>query len=631
MNQRFWGVAVAVVAIGATVPAAGAPRLSIESPSRDLNEYRALAAFAKEVGATHLSACQVEPSLWQWDEYGRTDPYPNWSMHRPSLFKFVVPPELEKYIPKDYAARNLATLRARFEILKAQGLKATFVGMEPAYLPNAAYADHPNWRGPACQHSRRARHEYFAPCLDDAEFRAIYVKAIAELCRAAPFESFDFLVNDSGSGLCWCPHSYPGMNGPSACAGKSFSSRVVNFLSCFQEGAAAAGLGDVKVNIARYLQRPVDVDAIVKTLKPGQSVLGRTADGHAAAYTVGFPNPFAEYSYPVARMPRVAAMVAQLQEAQRHPEADIVYAVKGLEDLDAILLAKKYLHHPIGEGPAARANALESVAADIVVDDESAKRLAEVWMDFEKVHDVFAVYCQGGHLFLLAGTHQRWLTRPFVPFPEELTDEEKSWWRPYLFQAQDEATALNPMDLQGGQWMSGVGPQLIFGWLAMERVRPTFRHALAEAKRLAGKGRDPAKNKYLEGLAMRLRFYWDVAALHALVVQYQFHLEDWRKHHGEKLLPESSDFFRLQGEGERLNEVNRYNRRIVELSRRMADEIDAAALAGIELVQCAASEDFETVMTLPPAKKLAAQMRRRADVMWAHRHDHERIWRGRNP
>ena len=23
--------------------------------------------------------------------------------------------------------------------------------------------------------------------------------------------------------------------------------------------------------------------------------------------------------------------------------------------------------------------------------------------------------------------------------------------------------------------------------------------------------------------------------------------------------------------------------------------------------------------------------RRRADVMWAHRHDHERIWRGRNP
>ena len=87
----------------------------------------------------------------------------------------------------------------------------------------------------------------------------------------------------------------------------------------------------------------------------------------------------------------------------------------------------------------------------------------------------------------------------------------------------------------------------------------------------------------------------------------------------------------MQGEGERLNEVNRYNRQIVELSRTMADEIEAAVKEGIELVQCAPSDAFETVMTLPPAKKLASEMRRRADVMWSHRCDHERIWRGRNP
>ena len=629
MNQRFWGVAV--VAISATLSAAGAPRLSIESPSRDLGEYRELAAFAKEVGATHLSACQVEPSLWQWDEYGRADPYPNWSMHRPSLFKFVVPPELEKYIPKDYAARNLATLRARFAVLKEYGLKATFVGMEPAYLPEAAYKDHPSWRGPACQHSRRSRHEYFAPCLDDAEFRAIYVKAIAELCRIAPFESFDFLVNDSGSGLCWCPHSYPGMNGPSACAGKSFSSRVVNFLSCFQEGAAAAGLGDVRVNIARYLQKPVDVDAIVKTLRPGQSVLGRTADGRTASHTVGFPNPFAEYSYPVALMPRVAAMVDQLQEAQRHPGDDMVYAVKGVNDLDAILLARKYLHRPIGEGPAARAKALEDVAGEIVADDASAKALADVWTDFERAHDLLAVYSQGGHLFLLGGTHQRWLTRPIVPFPNELKPDEKDYWRPFIFQAQTENEADYPLDLQGGRWVSGFGAHFIAGWLTMVRVRPILARAIAGADTLAGKGRSAQAEKYLKGLAMRLKFYREVAELHALIITYQFHLDDWRKHHGEGLLPESSDFFRLQGEGARLNEVLGYVREMVERSRRMADMIDAADADGIELVQCAPSDGFETVMTLPPAGKLAAQMRRRADIMWAHRRDHERIWRGRNP
>ncbi len=611
-------------------PADAGRRIAVESESRDIGEYRRLAEFAKSVGATHLSACQVEPSLWQWDEYGRTDPYPNWSMHRPSLFKFVVPPELEKYIPKDYAARNLKALRERFGVLKEFGLKATFIGMEPAYLPNAAYEDHPDWRGPACQHSRRSRHEYFAPCLDNAEFRSIYVKSIAELCRAARFESFDFLVNDSGSGLCWYPHAYPGKNGPSACAGKSFSSRVVNFLSCFQEGAAAAGLGDVKVNISRYLNRSVDIDAIVRTLKPGQSVLGRTASGKSAKRTVGFPNRFAEFTYPVAYMPRVARMVEQLQDAQRSPEADVVFALKGVDDLDAIALARKYLHRPIGDGPAARARALEDVACDFVAKEDAAK-LADIWTDIERIESVFAVYNQGGHIFLLGGTHQRWLTRPFVPFPEELKEDERKWWRPYIFQAQDEATALNPMDLQGGRWMSGAGPQLIFGWLTMERVRPIFRRAVSAAESLSGKGVDARANKYLEGLAMRLKFYRDVAELHALVVQYQFHLEDWRKHHGDKLLPESSDFFRLQGEGNRLNEVNRYNRQIVELSRAMADELDAAEAAGVELVQCAPSDKFETVMTLPPVRKLAAEMRRRADVMWAHRRDHERIWRGRNP
>ena len=99
----------------------------------------------------------------------------------------------------------------------AEELPVPAAVLEPAYLPEAVYRDHPDWRGPACQHSRRAKHEYFAPCLDNAEYRKVYVEAIAELCRAAPFESFNFLVNDSGSGLCWCPHSYPGMNGPAAC------------------------------------------------------------------------------------------------------------------------------------------------------------------------------------------------------------------------------------------------------------------------------------------------------------------------------------------------------------------------------------------------------------------------------
>jgi hypothetical protein len=244
---------------------------------------------------------------------------------------------------------------------------------------------------------------------------------------------------------------------------------------------------------------------------------------------------------------------------------------------------------------------------------------------------VTGVFAQGGHLYLLGGTHQRWLTRPIVPFPEELTAEEKDYWRPFIFQAQTEKEAEYPLDLQAGRWVSGFGAHFITGWLAMEKVRPLFARSISNVKTLIGKGVDKNAEKYLDGLLRRLVFYRDVAEMHALIITYQFHLDDWRKHHGNELLPESSDFFRLQGEGDRLREVNQYNRNMVELSRSMADQLDSAYAAGIELIQCAPSDEFETIMTLPPAKKLAEQMRRKADIMWAHRNDHNRIWRGRNP
>ena len=271
------------------------------------------------------------------------------------------------------------------------------------------------------------------------------------------------------------------------------------------------------------------------------------------------------------------------------------------------------------------------MASEIVKGKEAVAKLSDVWLDIESILHVTGVFAQGGHLYLLGGTHQRWLTRPIVPFPEELTAEEKDYWRPFIFQAQTEKEAEYPLDLQAGRWVSGFGAHFITGWLAMEKVRPLFARSISNVKTLIGKGVDKNAEKYLDGLLRRLVFYRDVAEMHALIITYQFHLDDWRKHHGNELLPESSDFFRLQGEGDRLREVNQYNRNMVELSRSMADQLDCAYAAGIELIQCAPSDEFETIMTLPPAKKLAEQMRRKADIMWAHRNDHNRIWRGRNP
>ena len=81
-------------------------RIKVSANTANLEEYRKLAEFAKDLGATHLGADQIEPSMWQWNA-DRKDPYPNWSPQRPTLFKYIGPKELEKYLPADYAKRNL--------------------------------------------------------------------------------------------------------------------------------------------------------------------------------------------------------------------------------------------------------------------------------------------------------------------------------------------------------------------------------------------------------------------------------------------------------------------------------------------------------------------------------------------
>ena len=195
----------AAVALAASFAAFAAERkVTLRVPTANLDEFRQVAELAKELGANHVWANQIEPSMWIWNR-DRTDPYPNWGLENATVFKFVVPEKLKAWFPADYAERNFRALSGRGRILREHGLKAQFQGNEPAFFPEEAYRAHPSWRGPRCDQARRARHEYFAPCMDNPEVRAMYYEAVKKLCEACPFDSFSFLANDSGGGLC-CPH-----------------------------------------------------------------------------------------------------------------------------------------------------------------------------------------------------------------------------------------------------------------------------------------------------------------------------------------------------------------------------------------------------------------------------------------
>lgn len=615
---------LAFAAIGVVSSAFASRRVGFDFDTLDIGEYRAYAKLAKEFGATHLAACQIEPSMWQWNS-NRHDPYPNWSMHRPSLFKFIVPAELEKYLPRDYAERNLARLKDRVKVLDEFGFRAAFTGQEPAYLPEAAYRDHPAWRGPRCDQCARARTEYYAPCLDNPELRAIYVRTVREICEIGKFESFDLMSNDSGAGLCWYPYLYPGANGPEHCRrDKTLPQRIVDFLSIFQEGAALAGYGDMRVNLNRYLSDDI-VEMTLPKLKPGMKVRNRTMERQTAVNVIGFPNPFDEQTYPVYAMPRMPALVAQLQRAEADPEGDALISVRSLDEIDTIRLLRTYWGgNAVGQGKQARYAALNAIAATFVGRDRS-EALVSVWDAIEKCYARWGWAETGGHIFLLGTTHQRWLTRPLVCFPNELKPEERDYYRAYQFQAREESCADDLVDLQAHRWLKGYGGTFAVSHTA-RLCQADLDGAISTASSLIRSAADPESGKYLAGLVLKLKLYRAVMVNAENMVAFQ-HLMDEGKarndvgiHHEQARMQDDPGF----------ELCNMRIRREVENTHLIIGVLEESRRLGIRVIRTADRPEFTNVMNLAPVPQLIEELKRKVEVTENHRRDVIRIYRQNN-
>lgn len=634
MNSKSLPAAVLLSGVVGTLPAVfadaaeAAPqqnqqitrRIKVSANTANLEEYRKLAEFAKDLGATHLGADQIEPSMWQWNA-DRRDPYPNWSLQRPTLFKYIVPKELEKYLPADYAKRNLDTLAARVKILKEFGLKATFNGMEPAYLPEQAYREHPEWRGPRCDQTRRSRKAYYAPCLDNPEMRRIYVDAVAELCKTAPFETFELMTNDSGGGLCWYPRLYPGQNGPAACYAVPLADRIVNFLSIFQEGAAKAGIPDAEVNLSRYFTA-ADIENALPKLKKNQAIAGRTTQGKSFSTTIGYMSGHNEHTYPVAGLSRIVKIASQLQAAQRNPRTNINIALRSINDFDAIRFLRKYFGTTIPQGLLGRYQVLTDFAADFV-GKEHADRLVQAWNNIEQAYTLLEHLNTGGHIFTLGTVHQRWLTRPLVAFPGELKPEEKDYYRAFQFQAQSEAEADDLLDLQGYRWLAGYGALFAYRNTFWGAFAPQVREAAAIFKDLVPHAKDGEIAHYLEMQSKKAEMYLCIAqnALH--VISYQEILD--RTDYTQKPVDTTLDAFE-QGDI-----------RLYKLERIMRDEINNTVkiIRLIEstpepLLQHAPGDDMESVMILGTREKLLKDLYRKIEVMENHRNDPVRLYKNYN-
>ena len=600
-------------AVRSGVGTAPGRKITLTVHTSDLGEFRKAAELAVELGANHLTSTEIEPAMWMWNA-NRDDPYPNWGLRNPTVFKFVVPEELKRYLPADYAKRNLDTLKGRAAILREFGLKAAFNGMEPAYLPEQVYLDHPEWRGPRCDQARRSRSEYYAPCLDNPEMAAIYRKAVVELCRTCPFDAFSIMTNDSGGGLCWCQGLYPGKNGPAACRDIPSGVRISRFLSLFQDAAREAELGDVEADVNHV--NSVDMAQALAVLKPGQSVNNRTASSAARTVAIGMSG-YREHTFPVYLLPRLGSFARMMQTAQNAPDANLEIIFRSLEDEEAIRFVGKWLGR-MKPGPAGRAVALMDLALELAGGEEDAAGLAEVWDIIERMEERFDHLQTGGHIFQLGTVCQRWLTRPFVAFPGELVPEEKTYYRQYQFQAQTEADADDMSDLQANCWLKGFGAANLMEKCS-SRVVSLANDAISIANGIASRGGPYAAKAGI--LAARLRVYRCLVRNACNAVCFQ-NLMD----RADRANPPVDTSPSIDEQGDiRLFKVNQLVRDEIDNTLELIHLIEKTPA---KVIETASAEQFACSMVLEP--DLVASLRRKIAIMEAHRRDFLRLYKSYN-
>ena len=564
---------------------------------------------AKSIGATHVIVSRLTRSRWIWEQ-DKTDPYPNWLMAHSPLFKLVCPPELEKYLPTDYVDECFSLLCARCEVLKKYGLKGALFSNEPFWLPEAVFRDHPSWRGTRLDHPRRARVPYYSPCVDNPEVLALYEYEMKELCSKTGIDFFLFKSNDAGGGLCWSSGTYVGPNGPESCRERSMSERVCGFVEALAKGAREGGVEPVihfntkigfkaeetEVSVAWHELKDAALMINDRDMNGEMPMISGEMDVHPSIK--GIPHIF-----------RTARFLERAASGKKYMTVDITKT-----DLDEkISYLKRALASPT-HCILQQFQLAEETAKEIVGEKYAAK-LVDAW---QYIHEGEEHFSHSGLDILMYGCiHQRWINRPFVLFPEELTEEERSYYRPFQFQALDEKHANDLLDMQNIECVRGFSASFLLSE-TVKQATGSFRKAIASLEEI----RQNIDGEVAEKLSMvvrRLEVY--ICLMKTCVNASRFQtLADSIDYEAEPALscqwPTRND--------PRIEQYQDISRSEIDNAYRLADLIEGHEK---ELLQVTEPE-MEDIFVL--SRNIAGQIRRKAEIMLDHQLDGNRVFERNN-
>jgi hypothetical protein len=487
--------------------------------TEDLKEFEQFVVKAKNSGATHIqiNAEDLPPAYWQMTPKG--DPYPAWAIINHGLLKTFIPDALKKYIPGETADIISNILEERCKILRKHGLKAAFHTYEPQMLPEAVFEDNPDWRGPQVDHPVRSKTPRFAPSADHPEVLKLYTEAMKKFITRCPeVEILVFRTNDSGAGLDW-GRLYNGTNGNSNFRHRSMRERIKGLFDALQKGAQEAG-GTLAVHVYNTYENARDV---ARGLEENMAIDG--FEGPAASRFSANVDDLLYYSRafsPVAGIPRPMSFLENLERANQinAPRQFVAIVDKHNQDL-YLKIYKEYCNSPTS-GLIANLQFIRKIAAS-EVGEENADKLFDLWVALNEAQRTAQLLNVGGTIFNIGLVQQRWLVRPLVPYPSELTTEEKAYYILHQFSAGSEDEANHLMIAQGVRfWMGEGGNRFISS--VLWRTRWQIGQALTLSRELAGTLEQEKKREF-DLLTARLTAF-DLLINNVLnTANYQLHVD----------------------------------------------------------------------------------------------------------
>ena len=619
-------LALPLLALMPVAPQAHAvPPRQAALPDRDVEDlarFEHRAALSRQLGATQMVVTEGLPlAMWEMD---KDDPYPAWFVHHATLFKIFPPAAIQPYVDMAYAARVQKIVARRCEILRQHGLTAMWSANEPAVLPEAFFTAHPELRGPRIDQIARSRRAHFAPNVDRPEMLAMYRESVRQALAICPeIETFNWVTTDAGSGFDWAPGLYPGANGSSAVRDRPLADRVVGFMRNVQDAARDSG-HEVGVAINQIEPRQwmiptfsADVlENIVRKLPRGLAVNGREGPDGRPFATGRLRSNWGGAFYPVVGL--VVPSFDAVQPSAGAPERLVV----DLGDDESVDFMGRLLGSTRALPMATRTQRIQALRAFAAaeVGERDADKLVEVWSALDDARHYLDTVDFGGML-RFGHVLNRWVTRPMVPYPLELTEAEKRDYRPFLFQAKGEEQASDLADIQAMQMYKGWGARLLFQRTMeltiprVERARSLTEQLAAGAEKAQARAQWSLTTKRLQALIYLLQ-----SADH--MVEYQAQLDRVRAIGAN---PETDPVLGTQASWDRTD--------LVDLARR---EIDTAvALKALlessdqPILDLAPTPQEESIMRLGP--DLPRELRHKIDIMNAHWRDYDRLLTAPNP